>query len=118
MTRVLPSVLCEVISVTSAICPRCFSNGAATAEAILSGLAPGMFGLDRDGREVDLRQGRDRQLSEREKTGERNADRQQRRRDGPANEQLGKPIVHGASAATTPLAALNPSAAPMRSKKR
>ncbi len=39
--RVLPSELCEVISVTSAIWPRCRSSGAATLVAIVSGLAPG-----------------------------------------------------------------------------
>ena len=39
--RVEPTVLCDVISVTSAICPRCRSNGLATELAIVSGLAPG-----------------------------------------------------------------------------
>ena len=84
----------------------------------MSGLAPGMFACTDDGREVDLRQRRDRQPPEREKTRESDADRQQRRRDRPANEQLGKPVVHGASVATAPLEAPNPSAAPMRSKNR
>ena len=41
--RVEPSVLCDVISLTSAICPKCRSSGAATDVAIVSGLAPGIF---------------------------------------------------------------------------
>ena len=39
--RVPPTVLDEVISVTSAIWPNCRSSGVATAEAMVSGLAPG-----------------------------------------------------------------------------
>ena len=38
---VVPKKLEDVISVTPAICPNCFSSGAATAEAMISGLAPG-----------------------------------------------------------------------------
>ena len=41
--RVEPSVLCDDISLTSAIWPKCRSSGAATEVAIVSGLAPGMF---------------------------------------------------------------------------
>ncbi len=41
--RVEPWVLCDVISLTSAIWPRCRSSGAATDVAIVSGLAPGML---------------------------------------------------------------------------
>src|SRR3984893_15733098 len=40
---VLPSWLVETIWVTLAICPNCRSRGVATAEAIVSGLAPGKF---------------------------------------------------------------------------
>src|SRR5437868_1926852 len=40
--RVEPTVLCEVISVTSAITPRWRSSGVATVVAIVSGLAPGI----------------------------------------------------------------------------
>ena len=36
-----PSVLDDVISVTAAIRPNCRSSGVATAEAMVSGLAPG-----------------------------------------------------------------------------
>jgi hypothetical protein len=39
--RVEPTELCEVISVTSAIEPRCRSSGLATLVATVSGLAPG-----------------------------------------------------------------------------
>jgi hypothetical protein len=39
---VLPVELDEVISVTSAMAPRCRSSGVATDEAIVSGLAPGI----------------------------------------------------------------------------
>src|ERR1700679_44555 len=38
---VVPNTLDEVISVTPAIWPNCFSSGAATADAMISGLAPG-----------------------------------------------------------------------------
>jgi hypothetical protein len=41
--RVLPSELCELISVTSATLLRWRSKGAATLLAILSGLAPAML---------------------------------------------------------------------------
>ena len=40
-----PSVLLEVISVTPAMRLRLLSRGVATAEAIVSGLAPGRFAL-------------------------------------------------------------------------
>ena len=36
-----PRPLLEVISVTSAILPNCFSSGVATDDAMVSGLAPG-----------------------------------------------------------------------------
>ncbi len=41
VTFVLPSELVELIEVTPAIVANCFSSGNATAEAIVSGLAPG-----------------------------------------------------------------------------
>ncbi len=40
-----PSVLDDVISVMPAIRPNCRSSGVATAEAIVSGLAPGSAAL-------------------------------------------------------------------------
>ena len=85
--RVEPTVLCEVISVTSAMTPRWRSSGVATVVAIVSGLAPGIVRKHRDRREIDLRQRRHRQLAEREEPGERDADRQQRRRDRPLDER-------------------------------
>ena len=42
VTCVLPTPEDEVISVTSAICPRWRSSGVATLVAMVSGLAPGM----------------------------------------------------------------------------
>ena len=41
VTAVWPSALEEVISVMPAIRPNCRSRGVATADAIVSGLAPG-----------------------------------------------------------------------------
>jgi hypothetical protein len=41
VTEVPPSVLIEVISDTPAICPRRFSSGAATDDAMVAGSAPG-----------------------------------------------------------------------------
>jgi hypothetical protein len=38
---VLPDVDCDVIESTPAIVENCFSSGVATADAIVSGLAPG-----------------------------------------------------------------------------
>src|SRR5438105_754104 len=40
--RLEPTLLDEVISVTSAMTPRCRSSGVATVVAIVSGLAPGI----------------------------------------------------------------------------
>ena len=45
MIRVVPTVLCEVISVTSAMMPRWRSSGVATVVAIVSGLAPGIVAV-------------------------------------------------------------------------
>src|ERR1700736_5368321 len=41
VTPVAPSELLDVISVTPAIRPNCLSRGVATADAIVSGFAPG-----------------------------------------------------------------------------
>jgi hypothetical protein len=58
---VAPNELDEVISVTPAIRPNWRSNGVATEEAMVSGLAPGSFAENLDRREIDLRQRRNRQ---------------------------------------------------------
>ena len=50
----------------------------------------GQLRLHRDGREIDLRQRRDRQLEEREDPGQRDADGQQRGRDRPRDEGGGE----------------------------
>src|SRR5215208_2113211 len=44
-TVVLPTPLDDVISVTPAIRPNCRSSGVASADAIVSGLAPGSAAL-------------------------------------------------------------------------
>src|SRR5213595_2751469 len=43
VTAVAPSVLVDVMLSMPAIVENCFSSGVATAEAIVSGLAPGRF---------------------------------------------------------------------------
>ncbi len=45
MTLDCPRLLTDVISLTAAICPNCRSSGVVTAEAIVSGLAPGSEAL-------------------------------------------------------------------------
>ena len=58
---VVPSALVEVIESMPAMVENCFSSGVATAEAMVSGLAPGRLAVDLDGREVDVGQVADRQ---------------------------------------------------------
>ena len=76
--------------------------------------------LNRDDRKVDLRQRRNRQLRIAEQSAEHDSDREQNRRDGPANEELGKPVVHGVSVASVAAVWVEPmpSRSPRRSKKR
>ena len=114
----MPTVLCEVISVTSAMMPRWRSSGVATVAAIVSGLAPGICRNHRDGREIDLRQRRHRQLQKGKKPGERDADRQQRRRDRPLDERRRR--VHRTVPSVTAAPPLNRrrNALPSRSKPR
>ena len=50
-TLVAPSALDDVISVTPAMRPNWRSSGVATADAMVSGLAPGSAVLDDDGRD-------------------------------------------------------------------
>ena len=47
MTRVVPSELSEVISVTPAMRPSARSSGVATVDAMVSGLAPGIWACTR-----------------------------------------------------------------------
>ena len=60
------------------------------------GAGPGQAGADGDGWQIDLRQGRDRQLEEGGPAGHGQADGQQDRGDGPADEELRQ--VHGGAA--------------------
>ena len=75
-------------------------------------------GLNGDDRKIDLRQRRDGQLRIAEQTREDDADRQQRRGDRPADEDLGEAIVHDDSAASVASAAPRPNRSPSFSKKR
>ena len=54
----MPWPLTEVIESMPAMVENCFSSGVATAEAMVSGLAPGSSARDLDGREVDVGQRR------------------------------------------------------------
>ena len=74
---------------TPAIRPNCRSSGVATEEAMISGLAPGKLRCHGNRREIDLRQRRYRQQPKSDGSGQRDADRQQRRGHGPANEWSG-----------------------------
>ena len=78
----------------------------------------GHVGLDRDDRKIDLRQRRDRQLPIAEQSRENDADRQQRRRHRPADEDLGEAVVHDGSAASAEPDAPIPNRSPSRSKNR
>ena len=71
------------------IAANCCSSGVATAEAIVSGLAPGVVGRHDDGREIDLRQRRDRQQVVGADAEHQHAQHQQRGRDRPADEGFG-----------------------------
>ncbi len=74
---------------TPGIWAICRSSGCATEEAMVSGEAPGRRGADRDGREVDLRQRRDRQQRIGDDADQQDRHHQQRRRDGMADEGAG-----------------------------
>ena len=62
-------------------------SGVATALAIVSGEAPGSWAVTETVGEVDLRQGRHRQLPVGEQPRQRDRDREQDGRDGPPDEQ-------------------------------
>ena len=51
-----PRAFVEFIDVSPAMVENCRSSGVATDEAIVSGLAPGRFDADQEGREVDVRE--------------------------------------------------------------
>jgi len=68
---------CDVISLTPAITPRWRSSGVETLVAMVDGLGARQVGVDRDDREIHLRQRRHRQHEERANAGQRQATRQQ-----------------------------------------
>ena len=83
---VAPSELDEVISVTEAMRLNWRSSGVATADAIVSGLAPGRPAETEIVGKSTCGQRRDRQQPERHRTRKRNGDGQQRGGDRPVNE--------------------------------
>ena len=83
VTPVEPSWLDEVIWLMPAMRPNCRSSGVATADAIVSGLAPGSAAPDGNNREVDLRQRRHRKLGVGQGARQQQGEGQQRGGDGP-----------------------------------
>ena len=88
-----PWALTDDIESTPAMVENCFSSGVATAEAIVSGLAPGrlaetlMVGI------IHARQVAHGQLAKTDQADQQNADHDQRGHHRPANEQFGN--AHG-----------------------
>ena len=74
--------------------PNWRSSGVATAEAMVSGLAPGQLGLHLNGREIHLRQGRHGQELIRDRARERQRHGQQRGANGPMDKQGGDIHTH------------------------
>ena len=89
VTWLMPNELDEVIIDSDGIWPNCRSSGAVTSAAMVSGLAPGKLRRDLDGREVDLRQRRDRQPPIAEPAAEHHRKSQKRGRDRPPDERRG-----------------------------
>ena len=87
---VLPCELVELTESRPAIVANCFSSGSATAEAIVSGLAPGRLALHLNGGEVDRRQIADRQQLIRHHAEDADAQHDERRRNRPLDEELGE----------------------------
>ena len=94
LIAVAPSELVDVICETPGICAIWRSSGWATDEAIVSGEAPGKLRADRDGREVDLRQRRDRQQRIGDRAGQQDRHHDQRRGDGMSDERSGNAATH------------------------
>ena len=93
-----PWILVELIELRPAIVENCFSSGVATEDAIVSGLAPGSAGADHDGREVDVGEIVDRQISIRHQAEDDDRERDQRRHDRAADEDFGE--IHEAALCT------------------
>ncbi len=92
--RVTPTELCEVISVTSAITPRCRSSGVATLDAMFAGLAPGSCAMTWMVGKSTCGSGDTGKGGKRHRARERDAGGQKRGRDRPRDEGSGK--VHSA----------------------
>ena len=96
--------------VTPAISPSRRSSGAATVAAIIAGIGAGPARRDADGREVDIRQARDRQEVIGDDADQQQPDRQQRGADRPADEGVGEFMTPSAAAPATAPAAAAPAA--------
>ena len=84
---VCPRLDVDVMLSMPAIVENCFSSGVATVAAIVCGLVPGNVALDRDRREIDVRQIAHRQLPVGDDPEDQNPDHDQRRHDGAFDEE-------------------------------
>ena len=82
-----PCELIELIELTPAMVANCFSSGRATAEAIVSGLAPGKARLHLNRREIDRGKIADREEPVRHRAEHEHADDEQRGRNRPFDEK-------------------------------
>ncbi len=98
---VVPSALVEVMLSMPAMVENCFSSGVATAEAMVSGLAPGSDRRDLNGGEIHVGQVAHRQEPVAHDPEEENAQHDEGGHDGPADEQLGDAHGVGPPAAAT-----------------
>ena len=87
---VLPCVLVELTESRPAMVANCFSSGSATADAIVSGLAPGRLACTWMVGKVDRRQVADRQQPIRHHAEHGDAQHDERRRDRPLDEERGE----------------------------
>ena len=86
---VCPSVLIELIESKPSMVENCRSNGVATAEAMVSGFAPGQTGRDQDRRKIHVRQVAHGQEAERGNSEDEHAHHDKRCGHRPSDEQFG-----------------------------
>ena len=87
VTVLVPSTFVEVICARPLIWLNCVSSGSATVRGHGIGTGAGILRGDRDGREIHLRQRRDRQQRIGRETDQEDRGHQQRRGDRPADER-------------------------------
>ena len=104
----------EIMESRPAMVVNCRSSGVATAEAMVSGLAPGRLGVDRDGGVIDLRQIADRQALVSDDAEQRDARHQKAGGNRPPDKGFGN--IHAEPPLAPPSAApaCAPSAVPRR----